>query len=264
MRANDARSGASPWLAWAFFRRELDNRFSGTLLGAGWAFVQPLALLAVYGFVFEAVFRVRLPATLDVPYLLFVALGLWPWLAFSDGVTRGMAAVVANGALVKKVRFPPAWLVLAAVTASFVLNLLGYALVMVVLALLGHGVQWQGLPVVVAALLGLWVLAVGAALALAAFFVFIRDIEHVVAHGLSLLFYLSPVLFSVAMVPAVMVDWMWLNPVTGLLEAIRASWLTGHIAAADGMWKSVGVAVVVGAIGYWLFHRLSPHFEEAL
>ena len=97
-------SAPSRWLGWAFFKRELTNRFSGTLLGAGWAFVQPLALLAVYGFVFEAVFRVRLPAALDVPYLLFVALGLWPWLAFSDGVSRGMAAVVANGALVKKVR----------------------------------------------------------------------------------------------------------------------------------------------------------------
>lgn len=257
-------SAPSRWLGWAFIKRELTNRFSGTLLGAGWAFVQPLALLAVYGFVFDAVFRVRLPAALDVPYLLFVALGLWPWLAFSDGVSRGMAAVVANGALVKKVRFPAAWLVLAAVTASFVLNVLGYVLVMVALAFMGHAVHWQGLPVALAGLLGLWLLATGIALALAALYVFIRDVEHVVSHGLSLLFYLSPVLFSVAMVPAMMADWMWLNPVTGLLEGIRAAWLTGQLTPAAPMWQSLGVGLLALMAGWWLFQRLAPHFEEEL
>jgi ABC-type polysaccharide/polyol phosphate export permease len=226
--------------------------------------VQPLALLAVYGFVFEAVFRVRLPAALDVPYLLFVALGLWPWLAFSDGVSRGMAAVVANGALVKKVRFPATWLVLAAVTASFALNMLGYMLVMVVLALMGHGVHWQGLPVAVAGMLGLWLLATGTALALAALYVFVRDVEHVVSHGLSLLFYLSPVLFSVAMVPAMMADWMWINPVTGLLEGIRAAWLGGNMAPSAPMWLSMGVGAAVLVVGWWTFQRLAPHFEEEL
>lgn len=254
----------SRWLGWAFFKRELSNRFSGTLLGAGWAFVQPLALLAVYGFVFEAVFRVRLPAALDVPYLLFVALGLWPWLAFSDGVSRGMAAVVANGALVKKVRFPVAWLVLAAVTASFALNMLGYMLVLVVLALMGHGVHWQGLPVAVAGMLGLWLLATGTALALAALYVFVRDVEHVVSHGLSLLFYLSPVLFSVVMVPAMMADWMWINPVTGLLEGIRTAWLGGNMVPAAPMWQSMGVGAAVLVVGWWVFQRLAPHFEEEL
>lgn len=254
----------SRWLGWAFFKRELANRFSGTLLGAGWAFLQPLALLAVYGFVFEAVFRVRLPATLDVPYLLFVALGLWPWLAFSDGITRGMAAVVANGALVKKVRFPAAWLVLAAVSASFALNVLGYALVMVVLVLLGHAVHWQGMPVAVVALLGLWMLAVGTALALAALYVFIRDVEHVVSYGLSLMFYLSPVLFSVAMVPAILAEWMWLNPVTGLLEGLRSAWLTGQLASLWPVWQAMSVGALVLAAGWWLFHRLAPHFEEEL
>ncbi|HRK37046.1 MAG TPA: ABC transporter permease [Burkholderiaceae bacterium] len=254
----------SRWLGWAFFKRELSNRFSGTLLGASWAFVQPLALLAVYGFVFETVFRVKLPPALDVPYLLFVALGLWPWLAFSEGVSRGMAAVVANAALVKKVRFPAAWLVLAAVSGSFVLNVLGYALVMLALALLGHAVHWQGLLVVLAGLLGLWLLATGVALALAALFVFVRDVEYVVSHGLSLLFYLSPVLFSVAMVPAMIADWMWINPVTGLLEGIRAAWLSGNMAPSAAMWQSMGVGVAVLLVGWWMFKRLVPHFEEEL
>ena len=257
-------SAPSRWLGWAFFKRELTNRFSGTLLGAGWAFVQPLALLAVYGFVFAAVFRVRLPAALDVPYLLFVAMGLWPWLAFSDGVSRGMSAVVANGALVKKVRFPAAWLVLAAVSASFVLNVLGYTLVLTVLVIMGHAVHWQGLPVALAGLLGLWLLATGVALALASLYVFIRDVEHLVSHGLSLLFYLSPVLFSVAMVPSFMADWMWLNPITGLLEGIRNAWLNGEISSAVPMWSSMGVGVAVLAAGWWVFDRLAPHFEEEL
>ena len=144
------------------------------------------------------------------------------------------------------------------------LNVLGYTLVMVVLAFMGHAVHWQGLPVAVAGLFGLWLLATGMALALAALYVFIRDVEHVVSHGLSLLFYLSPVLFSVAMVPAMLAEWMWLNPVTALLEGIRTAWLTGLLTPAIAMWQSIGAGALALVAGWWLFQRLAPHFEEEL
>lgn len=257
-------TGVSRWLLIAFLRRELTNRFSGTVLGFGWVLLQPLALLAVYGFIVGAVFKVKLPLATDVPYLQFVALALWPWLAFSEAVSRGMGAVVGNAALVKKVRLPSLWLVVAAVTASFVLNLVGYAVVLVLLVLAGNSLVLWGLGHVLLAWVGLWGLALGVAAMLAALQVFIRDVEQLVTYALALLFYLSPILFSVAMVPAWLAQWMWWNPITTFIEMIRAAWLGG----AMPQWNALAVAWLAVAVlltmGVWVFGRLAPHFEEEL
>jgi len=79
----------SRWLFLQFTSREMSNRFAGSVLGGLWAFVHPLALLLVYGLVFSAVFSVRLPAAAGSSYLVFVAVALWPWLAFPEAGIRG-------------------------------------------------------------------------------------------------------------------------------------------------------------------------------
>ena len=124
----------SRWLFLQFTSREMSNRFAGSVLGGLWAFVHPLALLLVYGLVFSAVFSVRLPAAAGSSYLVFVAVALWPWLAFQEAVIRGTSAVTANAALVKKVPFEHALLVFSAVSACFAIHLFGYLVVLAVLA----------------------------------------------------------------------------------------------------------------------------------
>ena len=254
----------SRWLFLQFTSREVTNRFAGSVLGGLWAFVHPLALLLVYGLVFSAVFSVRLPAAAGSSYLVFVAVALWPWLAFQEAVLRGTAAVTANAALVKKVPFAHALLVYAAVTASFAIHLFGYAIVLGVLALRGDSLHWQALPAVFLCVLILYLLATGLALLLSAVHVFVRDIEQGLAHFMALLFYLTPILYGGAMVPEWLRSFMGVNPLAHVFESLRSALLTGSAQLGWNVPLAGLFAIAVLLLGRSVFNRASPRFEEAL
>ncbi len=247
-----------------FAQREISNRFAGSLLGGLWALLHPLALLLIYNFVFTSVLKIRPPPETTAPFLVFLALALWPWLAFSESVMRGTLSVVGNGALVKKIPFAHELVVYAAVAASFALQLAGFVVVLVFISFSGYSLHGAGLPLVLYSLLALAALATGLALLLGALQVFVRDIEQGLQPLLSILFYLCPILYTVSMVPAWMRSWMWLNPVAVLIEAVRESLLQGRMLPNGHEWLAGGLCLAVLIVGRLVFRRLSPHFEEAL
>ena len=252
------------WLFLRFAQREVTNRFAGSLLGGLWALVHPVALLLIYSFVFTTVLKVRVVADEGVSFVVFLAVALWPWMAFSEAVSRGAAAVVANSALIKKVPFAHELVVYAAVASSFVVQLLGYLVALAFIALNGTALHWSALPMVLLGLAALGLLATGLALLLSAVHVFVRDLEQGLAHALALLFYLSPILYSASMVPGWVRDLMLLNPVAVLLEAMRAALLQGQAMPGQPVLWAVVFCIVAFFLGRLVFQRLSPHFEEAL
>lgn len=254
----------SRWLFLQFTSREVSNRFAGSVLGGLWAFVHPLALLVVYGLVFSAVFSVRLPAAAGSSYLVFVAVALWPWLAFQESVLRGTAAVTANAALVKKVPFAHTLLVYSAVSASFAIHLFGYLVVLAVLALRGDTLHWEAFPAVLLSLLILYLLATGLALLLSAVHVFVRDVEQGLAHFMALLFYLTPVLYGGAMVPEWLRSFMSVNPLAHVFETLRNALLSGDAHVSGNLLLAGLFSVAVLLLGRSVFGRASPRFEEAL
>ena len=254
----------SRWLFVRLAQREVGNRFAGSLLGGVWALLHPLALLLMYTFVFTTVFKVRAVGDGQTPFIVFLAVALWPWMAFSEAVMRGSAAVVGNAALVKKVSFAHELVVYAAVASSFALQLLGYVLALALVALAGHRLHVEGLPLALFVLLALALLATGLALMLGALHVFVRDLEQGLGHALTLVFFLSPILYAASMVPEAVRAVMQLNPVAVLLEAARDALLHGRVLPAAAEWLVALVSLAVFVAGRWMFARLSPHFEEAL
>jgi lipopolysaccharide transport system permease protein len=254
----------SRWLFLQFTSREVSNRFAGSVLGGLWAFVHPLALLLVYGLVFSAVFSVKLPAAAGSSYLVFVAVALWPWLAFQEAVIRGTSAVTANAALVKKVPFAHTVLVYSAVSACFAIHLFGYLVVLAVLTLRGDTLHWEAFPAVLLCLFILYLLATGLALLLSAVHVFVRDVEQGLAHFMALLFYLTPVIYGGAMVPEWLRSFMSVNPLAHVFESLRSALLTGHPQLNVYVLLAALFALAVFLLGHSVFSRASPRFEEAL
>ena len=255
---------SSWWLFVRFAQREVSNRFAGSLLGGLWALLHPLALLLTYNFVFTSVMRVRPPPDTTVPFVVFLALALWPWLVFADAVSRGTLSVVGNAALVKKIPFAHELVVYAAVAASFALQVAGFVVVLLFVTVAGHELHWAGLPLVVYCLLALACLATGLALLLGALQVFVRDVEQGLAPVLGIVFYLCPIVYTMTMVPDWLRPWVWLNPIAVLVEGVRSALLQGR--AWPGQMEALaGLAcIAVLALGWLVFRRLSPHFEEAL
>lgn len=245
----------------AFTQREIRSRYSGSVLGLAWAFIGPLAMLLIYAFVFGNILK---PAQADLgapSYMLFLGVALWPWMMFSDGLMRGMGAVKANASLVRKVAFPHAVLVLSAVGATVALHLAGYVAVLAILAYIFGGISLAGIPAAILVLAALLVFTLGLALLLAALHTLLPDIEQATQPLLMMLYFLTPVLYPQSVIPLPYREWFNWNPLALMIQRLRE-----HLFGQPTL-NSVDlivwiVAVVMFAIGYAVFVRLSPHFED--
>jgi ABC-type polysaccharide/polyol phosphate export permease len=259
-----ARAPRWGWLLLSFARREVMGRYAGSVTGLAWTLLHPIALLAIYAVVFTQVFRVGVPAGYaGASYLAFVAVALWPWIMFSEGITRAMGSISANAGLIRKVAFPHRLLVYASVLACCVIHGVGFAAVLAVLAAMGEPLHLWRMPLVAVLLVPYMLLAVGVGAALAALQVLLRDVEHVVQVLLMMVFYASPILYPASIVPAALRPFVEANPLGWFSERMREILFLGSGLVAGDLVAAAGCLVVFAA-GLWIFERLSPHFEDFL
>ncbi len=246
-----------------FTVRALRARFEGTFLGSAWAVLQPLVMLGVYSLMFVTVLKARLPPAIDLAFVPFLAVGLWPWTAFSESLVQGSLAIQDNAALLSKVALPRAVLVLSRVVAAFALHVLGFALILAAIAAFGHPIRPGGLPIAIGVLGLLAIAAAGLALALAAIQVFLRDVAQVIAQLLTAWFFLTPIFYPREMLSPRLQPWLDANPITAFVEAIRWS-LFGVGQPGVGWWALLWFPPLALALGIFVFRRLSRHFEDFL
>lgn len=251
-------------LALNFLKRELQNRYVGTGAGAYLAVVQPLLQLAVYTLIFSVVFKAQLAELHGKSFVLFFALGLWPWLMFREGVGRATQAIVSNAALVSKIAFPRELLVYATVTASFLVHLVGFVFAVLVLALFGEHIAWRGIPSWLVILVAWYVIGLALGLLFSAVQVYWRELDFILDSLWLLLFYATPILFSLSQVPEAWRAWLSWNPLAYVFTRIRDTLLNG---APLWAWSDLGL--LVGALAlFWaartVFLRLEERFDDAL
>jgi len=241
-----------------FVRREIRGRYVNSVLGLSWAVLHPLALLALYTFVFSHVLSVRLggdggPAS----FPLYLFCGMLPWLAFADGVTRASSVLVEQTPLIKKVVFPSEVLPAYVVIAALVMEGVGLAVLLPAVVLFGGGLGWSLLALPGIVLLQ-FLFTMGVAWFLACVGVAVRDVRHVLGVLLTLWMFLTPIVYPADMVPARFRWVLALNPLYYLVEAYRDVVLGHRLPPPSHVAVLAGVAVVVFVAGYATF-RYSRH-----
>jgi ABC-type polysaccharide/polyol phosphate export permease len=247
------------------FRRELNVRYRGSLLGLGWTFVNPLALMAVYTLVFSVLWR----TTTIHHYALFVISGLAIWTFFSSALSMASSSLLGHANLLKQVKFPRQLLPLAVVGANFVT----YAVMVVVVGIINlfvipstRDTMWAVIPLS----LPLVGLVSGLAIVFASLTVLYRDIEHLLLTALLPWFFLTPVLYELSQLPGVEAHHTWTellrwgNFVTPFVEGIRGPLFHGVYPSVSQVVYMVCAALASLALGAFVFRRLDDQLAIEL
>lgn len=241
-------------------RREVKGRFSQSLFGAGWAIAQPLAMMAVFTLVFARLGRI--PSE-GAPYPLFAYAALVPWFFFSNSVNSGTMSLVTYRNIVTKTYFPREIVPVAQVFSRLVD--FGAASLLYALLMFYYGVgigPWGALVPVFFVLLLLFTL--GVTLTTSAMNVFYRDINPVVQISLQLWLYVTPVAYPLSAVPEQYQGLFLLNPLTGVVEGLRAVLVFGR----EPDWGVVGVSsaliLTLFAASVVLFKRTDRYFADVI
>jgi ABC-type polysaccharide/polyol phosphate export permease len=244
--------------------RDIRSRFIGSATGWIWLLVTPLLLLAVYAFVFGVIFRARVPEGFELPFWAWLAVALWPWLAFSEGLQRAAGSMQQHAALISKVAIPRHLLVNTSVCAVFVLHAIGFVVVLLVIQGLAAAIHWLALPYVLLILAVLYVFALGLGFLLASIQVFVRDMEQLLPTALMFWFFLTPIIYPSELLPEAARGLLILNPMTWWVEELRLALFSGKFLPDQTFLLMVAVATGFLLAGRAVFNRLSPHFEDFL
>lgn len=250
------------WLLANFLRREITSRYAGAAGGIAWALLHPLAQLAIFAAVFGLILRVPESALGGLRFAAFLAIALWPWFMFAEGLQRAVASIPGNASLIRKVAFPHELLVLASVGASFAIHGTGWIAVLVALSVWGEPIRWTGLVLALPLVVAQFAFTVGVGAFLAAIHVVLRDVEQALGLVLMAIFYATPIVYPIGMVPEPWRAWLNLNPLAYVVARYRDVFLGGGWQAGDLWVLAASLAVLVA--GLWVFRRLSPYFEDLL
>ncbi|MBV8517032.1 MAG: ABC transporter permease [Acidobacteria bacterium] len=247
-------------LLWIFAWRDLKVRYRQTFLGAVWVMGQPLITMAIFTLIFNRVAHLR--ASGNVPYSVFVLSGLLLWNFFSASVAHAGNSLIGASYLISKVYFPR----LAIPLAATIVDLVDLSVSAVLLAALMiwyrvlPGPEIVLFPVVV---LAGAVLATGVGLWCAALNVEYRDVRVLIPFVLQLGMFATPVAYSVDVIPAKYRFLVLLNPMTGIIEAGRAT-LFGTPVAMEALLSAAIVSPLVLITGIYYYRRMERLFADLL
>ena len=262
MSRNKKRLGAKAFLLKEMVLRDIRSRYVGSGLGVLWAFANPVLWMVLYTAVFAGVLRVPIPPGF-VSFPEFLLAGLLPWMAIQEAISRSASALTDNAAMVKKTVFPLETLILSIVAAAIVNQVIAFFVFGIYVALIGH-FSGAWLLLAVPALLLQALLTFGLASIAATVTVFVRDAMHAVGILLTVVFYATPIVYPVALVPERFRPIIEANPVTHLVEWYRRAF-TLHTWPEPGSVLFLTAAATIAALaGMALFTRARPHFADLI
>lgn len=247
-------------LLWLLTLRELKARHRQTLLGIGWALLQPVAMMLVFTAVFSVFVRVPVEG---MPYAAFAYSGLISWLFLANSIATGTLSLVANMNLITKANFPREVIPLAAILTVGFDFLVGFGLLGVLIVALGvrPTLTWFAVPVIMAIQVAL---TVGLVFWTSALHVLRRDLGSLLPLLLQGWMFLSPVIYPVTVIPEPYRAVYMLNPAAMLLEAYRGALFFGHVSLATTVAPAAVLACAALISGYAYFKSVELRFADVM
>lgn len=235
---------------------ELRAERSRSYLGLIWWIAEPAMMMAAFWLVFDVILNTGGPDY--VPFLL-VGLTLWQWM--KSCITHGGYAIWGNLGLVRQAKLPVLVFPLAQILADSIKFICIFALLVIILWAVGHppNATYLALPLLFLVTL---LFSSGASFLVAAFVPFIPDLRFIIEQVLTVVMFLSGVVFALDAVPPPLRDFMSLNPVVILLDATRGVLLHAQWPNWLALLKVGAISCAICAIGIGLVLRFSPRYPK--
>ncbi len=253
-------------LLWFLAMRDIKVRYKQTVLGVGWAVLQPLFTMVVFSIFFGKLGKI--PSD-GVPYPLFSLCALLPWQLFAYALTQASNSVVAEQNLITKVYFPRVIIPLASVLSGLVDFVIAFVLLLGMMAyygIMGYAVVAPGWRIL--AVPPLVILALAAAMAvglwLSALNVQYRDFRYTIPFLTQLWLFVTPVAYPSSIVPEQWRLLYGLNPMAGVVEGFRWALLGKSEPPGPMLWASVASVAVLLVGGLFYFRRMERSFADVV
>ena len=247
-------------LFYFFAWRDIKVRYKQTVIGVFWAVLQPVLATGVFIIVFNLIAGIK---SADIPYPIFAYLGMLYWNVFSGSLNTVANSLINNQGVLTKIYFPRIIPPLSALAVSIVDFLFASTFFVVILFIYKLVPPTQFFLVALPALLMAALAAFGAGTFFAALNVKYRDIRAALPFLTQIVFFMTPVIYPVSLVPERFQDYVYLNPIAGALNLVRGGLYNEPI-----NWTGLGVSGLIIAvaivIGIWYFKRVEKAFVDII
>jgi lipopolysaccharide transport system permease protein len=245
------------YFAW----RDVKVRYKQSILGIGWAILQPFAMMVVFTLFFNKVAKISSGA---IPYAIFSYTGLLFWNTFSSALTRSSNSLVQNQSVITKIYFPRIIVPISATIVAFIDFLFAF-LVFVGLMIYYHITPGLGgIIFLIPAIVITFMAAAGLGLFLSSVNVKYRDVQQIVPFFIQVGLFLTPVIYPVSLVPERFQWILYLNPMTGVISAMRSLWLHQGTINRSFLAISIASSIILLLVGYRYFKSKEREFADII
>jgi lipopolysaccharide transport system permease protein len=249
-------------LFYFFAWRDIKVRYKQSVLGIGWAILQPLLLAVIFTVFFHRIAGIN-SGDQNIPYPVFAYLGLMYWNAFSGGLNTISNSLVGNQGVLTKIYFPRLIPPLAATALSIVDFFFALIVFFLLLAFFTVMPGLLGILLIIPSLLLIVVGALGVGTFFAALNVKYRDVRSALPYLVSALFFMTPVIYPITLIPEKFQIFAYLNPATGAITSVKAG-IFGQPVDWTGLLISWVSAIVALIVGIWYFKRTEKNFVDVI
>ena len=249
-------------LVWTLAKTDFKLRYHGSVLGYLWAILKPLLMFTILNFVFSSIFNPR--GTGNEFYSLQLLIGIILFNFFSEGTMAGMTSLLSKSQLVTKIYVPRWTIILASTLNAAMIFLMNLLVIVFFFALKGFMPSFAAILFFIVAAAMTYTIILGFSMFAAPLYVRFRDLAMIWEVMTSMLFYATPIVYSLTMMPIYIQRILLINPMAFIIHFTKTSLIDNHF---PDPWQSIGfvtIIVVAFALSLVSYKKLAPKVAEEI
>jgi lipopolysaccharide transport system permease protein len=247
------------YMFYSLVKKSLFGKYKNSVLGFIWNFVTPAISVVLFYVVFEN-FMGR-----DIPnYWAYLCIGMFAFTFLNTNMIGGASNITSNGGMIKKMYFPREILPLSQVTYTFIVFMIAYIIVIVLMAITGFSFSSRGLLALPVVVFTMFIFSFGTILITSAISVYSRDFEFFITATARILFWVTPIFYTVDSLTGILSKIIWLNPLSYYIIGLQDILYRGIMPDYTILIACFILSLVTLSLGVYIFEKLKNGFAEKL